>query len=205
MFTSNEYNPNNPYSLIPRRVGSPHSDSADCMCDYCSTRLRKHDGYVNVYSYQFMSPLGYMTNDQKDEALANHGMIRGEDPLYGQAFHGKVLPPRNPFGKHKHLMDTGGAIGPQYINPYRVSTAMCEGVCCSDVCREYGDALERYMQCKEKCPSQSPAAVLKHCGPPPVNPAKNNCKMSQSLEQEGWYRWLNKMDGCGCCQPDKSY
>jgi hypothetical protein len=172
------------FGFIPRQTGNSLKDSGQCLCDWCSTRLRKHDGYLNVISHQFVGPLDNLTNAQKDEAIANHGMISGMDydAGYGQAFHGKLLPNKRPFGRFNHPMSdpcSGGSnpAGCRHVNAYRESTQVCErGGCCADDCREYGDALERYLECREKCPKQDIGTVTQMCGPPPINPALNGCK-----------------------------
>lgn len=188
------------FGFLPRKVG--HSDSSECLCDYCSTRLRKHDGYLNVYSYQFTGPLDDLTNDQKDEAIQNHGIVSGQnyDAGYGKPFHGKVLPPSRPYGKFNHPMKdkcfkAGGNNGCRYVNAYRQSTQTCELGCCADDCREYGDAMERYLECREKCPRQDINSVNQMCGPMPINPATNGCKKN----------WKNKSDVLGGWGPELAY
>jgi hypothetical protein len=165
-----DYLQNTFFGFIPRKVGNSLKDSGACLCDWCSTRLRKHDGYLNVYSYQFTGPLDDLSNDQKDEAIQNHGMVSGMnyEAGYGKAFHGKILPYTKPHGKFNYPMSDG------YINAYRQSTQVCErSGCCADDCREYGDALERYLECREKCPKQDIASVTRICGPLPTY---NKCK-----------------------------
>lgn len=188
------------FGFIPRKVGNPSKDSSSCLCDWCNTRLRKHDGYINVISHQFIGPLDDLTNEQKDEAIQNHGIVRGMDydSGYGKPFHGKLLPNKRPFGKFNHPMSDlcsgSGDGGCRYVNAYRESTQLCERGCCADDCREYGDALERYLECREKCPKQDMETVNRICGPAPINPAKNGCKKN----------WINHRQ-LGGWSPDLSY
>lgn len=186
------------FGVIPRKVYTSNTSNAsnanatsntseafDCLCDWRSSKLRKHDGYLNVMAYQFLNPLDDLTNEQKDFAIANHGSVPSRTPEYASAFHGKILPPKRPFGKFEHPVNN------KRINAYRQSTQICErGPCCADDCREYGDALERYLECRERCPKQDMKSVTAMCGPPPINPAENNCKknwvQSYSSKPGGW-------------------
>jgi len=177
------------FGSIPRKIGHSLKDTGSCLCDWCSTKLRKHDDYLNVYAYQFTGPLDDLSNNQKDDAIQNHGIVSGinYNVGYGQAFHGKVLPNNRPFGKFNHPISDScnNADGCRYVNAYRESTQVCEmRGCCSDDCREYGDALERYLQCREKCPKQDLATVERVCGPMPINPAQNNCR--KNWKQDNW-------------------
>lgn len=199
-----EYLQNTFFGSTPRKVSHSLKDSGACLCDWCSTRLRKHDGYLNVYAYQFTGPLDDLSNEQKDEAISNHGIVSGlnYDASYGQAFHGKILPHSRPFGKFNHPMSdscNGSECARSYVNPYQQSTQVCElGGCISGDCREYGDALERYLECREKCPKQDIASVTKMCGPPPINPAVNSCKRNWTSN----YKTQNTLGGW---MPDIAY
>lgn len=164
---------NNFFGYIPRKIDS---NSGSCLCDHCSTRLRKHDGYLNVYAYQFKSPHDELTNTQIDQALENNGIVPNfdYDHGYGQAFFAKILPEKKPFGQYEYKKQTRG--GTVNINPYRLSNDVCEGACCAGDCREYGDALERYLKCREQCEKQGKEFVMQKCGPAPMNPALNGCR-----------------------------
>jgi hypothetical protein len=161
--------------------------NAKCLCDFCNTRLRKHDGYLNVYSYQFVGPLDDLSDKEKDDAIQNNGIVpnRDYDSGYGIAFHGKLLPPKRPFGKFERPVTNKSGMTTM-LNPYRQSTDVCERYCCADDCREYGDALERYLECRERCPKQSLHSVTKMCGMPPINPGLNGCKKNWEPSFKRW-------------------
>ena len=182
------------FGFVPKKVGNSLKHPGKCLCNWCNTRLRKHDGYLDVYAYQFTGPLDDLSNQQKDEAIKNHGMVSNKnyDVGYGQAFHGKILPNNRPFGKFNHPMSdpcSGGSNsnGCRNVNAYRESTQVCErGGCYMDDCREYGDALERYLECREKCSRQDIDTVNRECGPMPINPAINGCKKNWRPSHERW-------------------
>lgn len=132
----------------------------------CPSRLRKRDEYQSsdnssIYAYQFMGQFDELTNEQKDKAILNKGILN-ENSMYGQAFHGKILPPSKRFGPFEYQMSNG-----TYVNPYRYSNDVCFGI---GECREYADQLERYMKCREQCDRQGIDNIRKKCGPPPQPP-----------------------------------
>ncbi len=129
------------------------------MCDFCQTRLRKHDGYLNVYAYQFKGPIDEMSNAEKDYAISNHGQLPGAKYGYSHAFYGKLLPDKKPG---------------RSINMYELANSTCEPGCFTGDCREYADAMERYFQCREKCPKQDVESVTRVCGKMPINPMHNS-------------------------------
>ena len=159
------------FGPLHRMVNSPA-----CVCEYCNTRLRKHDGYLNVFAYQFKGPIDELSNEEKDYAMNNHGQLPGRtDYGYSGAFYGRILPPKKPFGKYEHNMNPSNP-EKMYRNMYAYSNDACEAGCFTGDCREYADAMERYFQCREKCPKQDMETVTRICGRMPINPVKNGCK-----------------------------
>lgn len=59
-------------------------------------------------------------------------------------------------------------LGPRVLNPYRWALEACEPGCGHDVCREYGDRVAAYFECK----SRGGGAKCKN----PTNPIANGCK-----------------------------
>lgn len=146
----------------------------------CPSRLRKRDEYespytenqkskyetegLSVYAYQFLGQHDGLSNEQKDAAIVNRGIVPDSERLYGQAFHGKILPPSKRFGPFEYQQPNG-----TYVNPFRYSNDVCFGI---GDCREYADKLERYMKCREQNMKQGIEHVTKVCGPPPKAPGQ---------------------------------
>lgn len=179
----------------------------DPLCDVC-TKLRKpvhkiHIQGVDDFNWQFDSPLAGWTSEMKDSAMQHNGSL-GEtrSKALGLPFQGRLLPHRKPYGSKYHpvidkCFKAGPPNGVRYVNSFRESTENCEAVCGSEVCKEYGNALERYAECinHENVPNGKPNHSL--CGPRPKNPKNNNCKGCGSslvdYAMNSYQRWLPDM------------
>jgi hypothetical protein len=163
----------------------------DSLCDTCNL-LRKHVDFTEIgpvenkdqlfdFESQFNTPLAGWTNTMKDSAMRNGGSL-GETnaAALGIPFKGKILPPTFKHGAdvhktHDKCYKAGGVDNVRYVNAYREALDNCEMYCGHDVCKEYGNALEKYGQCVRMNNCKDKSECLRKCGNPPINPRLNGC------------------------------
>jgi hypothetical protein len=193
------------YYISPTRtINDNHQKHCDdAYCDLC-VRLHKHAGgtdQINLFDQQFETIGASWTNDMKDTAIRNNGSLGTQNnEALGAPFEGKLLPHKKPYGgPYRPMVDKCFKAGPpnnvRYLNAFKESTDNCEPYCGVDVCKEYGNALERYGECVERFPRH---LHNKMCGKKPINPKYNGCAGCASTPvdyaMKSYERWLPGME-----------
>lgn len=198
---------------IHNTTGCP-CGGTDPLCDVCF-RLRKIVDKVQIqpvpnqddFNHQFDNPLAGWSDEMKDLAMNNNGSLKGKEKCdaLGNMFHGKLLPHSKPHGAEYHTFKdscfkAGPPNGVRFVNAYRESTDNCEAVCGYDVCKEYGNALERYANCMDEHRKLPLTKRQDVCGPQPKNPKDNGCErcgprgpIPPEYAQNSWKRWMPDM------------
>ena len=134
--------------------------SINDSCDVCKTRKYGYTipTFENQFKLQDFDPGDCRCSQYKEY---NPGKQDPKESL-GQGWFGRILQGPYPHGREYHkdsdyLSD--------HINSYRKSLDECEGICGHDVCKEWGNRLERYYNQK---------AQGKQCKKP-LNPCKTGC------------------------------